>query len=68
MRYRVSITTELNVVVHVDAADEDDAAETAWQIAEQFAQTIGTRTGDDRIKAVEASFDGIGADEVELHD
>lgn len=61
--YRVSLNTHLNVVVTIDASNEDDAADKAWTNAEEFAQTImGSRSLG---VVAEATFDGIGADDVE---
>ncbi len=65
MTYRVRIATQIELTVHVDAPDDDTAADTAWEAAQTFAERLGTNTGDPRIRSVEASFDGIGAHEVE---
>lgn len=65
MKYRVRIATKIEVTVEVDAPDEDTAADTAWEIAQAYAERLGTNSGDHRIRYVEASFDGIGAHEVE---
>jgi hypothetical protein len=61
-RYEVTFHTTLTVIVLVDADDEDRAADAAWQQAEEYAQTLG---GNYRDVRAEATFDGIGADEVE---
>ena len=63
--YRATFRTNIEVVVQVRFPDEDVAVDAAWEVAEEFLQTLGTKTGDHRIVSVEASLDGIGADEVE---
>jgi hypothetical protein len=63
-RYRVEISTKLNVTVLLDADSEEDAADAAWEAAQQYAHTVnGADLGDVTVDA-EADFDGIGADEV----
>jgi hypothetical protein len=48
------------VIVEIDAPDEFDAADKAWEIAESYVQTLRPM-GDARITSVDATFDGIGA-------
>ena len=59
--YDVTFNTTLSVTVTIQADDEDTAADKAWEIAENYAKTIGGNYRDIR---ADASFDGIGADEV----
>lgn len=56
--FRAHLDTTLSLSVTVDAEDEDDAADKAWQIAEEFAQSLRPH-GDERITSVDATFDGI---------
>lgn len=60
-RYAVFLNTTLSVRVEVNAADEEEVQEAAWQQAQEFVDTIFR---DDRGLTANASFDGIGADEV----
>lgn len=60
--YRVRFTTGIEINVTVEAADEDEAADRAWELANEWANTI-TGHAPDRITA-DVSLDGIGADEV----
>ena len=62
--YRVEYATTVYVSVEIEADDEDQADEVAHTIVEDYLNTLGTQTGDDRIKWVEASIDGIGAKDV----
>lgn len=64
MRYQVSFSTNLSVDVVLEADDEEQAADDAWEVAQEFADRLGTQPGDHRILSAEASFDGIGADDV----
>lgn len=61
--FRAHLDTVLSLSVTVDAEDEDDAADKAWKIAEEFAQSLRPH-GDDRVTSVDATFDGISADEI----
>lgn len=61
-KYEVNLQTHLNVVVTVDADDEDSAADKAWHKAQEFAETVW---GNGRDVRAEADFDGVGADEIE---
>lgn len=62
--YQVTFATTLNVTVTIDADDEDAAADIAWDRAQEFADSIGTPPTPPGVRA-EASFDGIGADDVQ---
>jgi hypothetical protein len=64
MKYRVILNTALSLAVEIEAEDETYAADDAWLVAEAYAKTLRP-LGDHRIVSVEATFDGIGADEVE---
>ena len=57
--FRANFNTALSLSVTVDAEDEDDAADKAWQIAEEFAQ--GLRPYGD-VTSVDATFDGVHFD------
>lgn len=59
-KYRVRISTQLHVTTVVEAANEEDAGELGWEAAHAYAETI---TGDSHVDA-EASFDGIGSEDV----
>ena len=63
--YRITHRTTIEVIVDINAEDEDYAADAAWKISEDYLNTLSTQTGDERIYSVAASLDGIGADEVE---
>ena len=52
----------LNLVVTVEADDEDAASDVAWKTAQEFLDTIH---GDNHGVQASADLDGIGADEVE---
>jgi hypothetical protein len=62
--YRVTFNTNISIDVLLDDDDPDLAADRAWPIAEAYLHTLGTQTGDERIVSVDASLDGVGADEV----
>ena len=61
--FRVHLDTTLSLSVTVDAEDEDEAADKAWQIAEEFAKSLRPH-GDERLTSVDATFDGITAYEI----
>ena len=63
--YRCTFRTQIEVIVEIGFPDEDVASDAAWEVAEEFLQSLGVEKTDHRIKSVEASLDGIGADEVE---
>jgi hypothetical protein len=68
-KYRATYSTTIQVIVEIVAEDEDNAADASWEIVETYlqtlgTQTLGTQTGDLRIVSVDASVDGVGADEV----
>ena len=59
--YVVRFAASIDLAVTVDAADEDRAAEAAWALAHEYAETIyGTRD----IQAA-VSLDGIDPYEIE---
>jgi hypothetical protein len=62
-RYRVHFTTSISLAVELDAEDENEAAEAAWQPTEDYLQTL--RGDGYRVVSVDATLDGIGGDEVE---
>ena len=59
--YLVTFTTPIHLTVTVEAEGEQEAADLAWQPAEDYLQTI---VGDHQQVRAEASLDGIGADDV----
>jgi hypothetical protein len=68
-KYRVTFTTTAEVTVDIesDQSDlliygEDELAERAWAIAEEYLQTLAP---DSHGAAIQVSLDGIGADTVE---
>ena len=63
--YRVRLRTTIEVEVTLPASSDDEAADLAWEVADDFTDRLGSQTGDPRITAVTASFDGIGADDVD---
>lgn len=70
-RYRMTFETRLTVTVEIEEddlgsplGDEDQAADAGWEIAQAFAQRVGTQTGDPRITSAEADFDGIGTEDI----
>jgi hypothetical protein len=66
-RYRVSLNTTLTVTVNLEAKDEDGAADLAWKAAEGHVQTYPFSRSESEgvVVLADATFDGIGADEVE---
>jgi hypothetical protein len=64
-KYRVGLGTRINLVVEIEAEDEEQAADEAWEHAEEYLRTVtGDSSGGRRVRA-DATLDGIGADEVE---
>lgn len=61
MKYQATFQTYINLVVEVDADNDDQAAERAWDKAEEYLRTVG---GNYRDVRAEATLDGVGADEV----
>lgn len=64
-KFRVDYSTRIHISVDVEAEDETYADDVAHTVVEDYLGTLGVATGDDRIRFVEASVDGIGADSVE---
>lgn len=62
-RYKVTFTVPAEVVVFIDAEDDDTAADTAWEYADEHLRTVAAPNAMD--VSVLASLDGIGADNVE---
>lgn len=60
--YTVVFQTSIEVTVHIDADNEDDAADLAWDRAEEYLDTV---IGNGRDVFADASLDGIGADSVQ---
>lgn len=61
--YRVTFNkVPLNLVVTVEAEDEDTASDVAWETAQEF---LGTIHGDNHGVQAIADLDGIGCDDVE---
>jgi hypothetical protein len=63
--YTVTFNTTISLAVDIDAEDEDRAGEAAWQVAEDYLQTVG---GNYRDVRAEATLDGIGHDTAEPKD
>jgi hypothetical protein len=61
-RYRATISTKLNVTVTLTANNEEEAADQAWLLAQEYARTV---LGDSFVSA-EADFDGIGVEGLEV--
>jgi hypothetical protein len=57
-RYRVSFDTSMWLEVTLDADDQEQAEDYAWDLADAYLQTLW---GDGREVLAEASLDGIGA-------
>ena len=61
----VRLATTINLTVRLSAEDEETAANEAWEHAEEYLRTLtGSDRGDVTVH-VDATLDGIGADEVE---
>lgn len=60
-KFQVRFKVPVEVVVTLDASDDDDAADRAWVLADEYANTV---LGDHQSVRVDISMDGIGADEV----
>jgi len=60
-RYTVRFNVPAEVVVHLDADSEDEAADLAWEKANDLLAFDNSHGG----ATLFASVDGIGADEVE---
>lgn len=62
MKYRVVFErVPMEIIVELDAKDEDTAADQAWIRAQEYLETV---YGDARGVTAAASLDGIGADTV----
>jgi len=59
--FRLTYVVPLNLTVTIEADDEDDAQDRAWDEAQEYLQTI---YGDSRHVTAAVDLDGIGADEV----
>ena len=64
-KYTVTFNTTISLAVDITADDEDAAGENAWQVAEDYLQTVG---GNYRDVRAEATLDGIAYDTAELAD
>lgn len=61
-RYKVRFAVPMEVVVYVDADDEDAAADEAWGLArERLSEAAVYQNG----VAIFGDVDGVGADDVE---
>lgn len=64
--HRFTFHTQIEVIVEINFPVEDVAEVAAWDVAEEYLRTLtAANSGDYRIKSVEASLDGVGADVVE---
>ena len=61
-RYEVTFSVPVEVVVEIEADDEETAADDAWQIAEDTLQVAAAPHGTNG--AIHGSLDGVGADKV----
>lgn len=59
--YKVRFNTNIDITVTISADDDEQAAEKAWDIAEEYLNTV---YGNNRDIIAEASLDGIGAYEI----
>jgi hypothetical protein len=60
--FEVHYTTNINLNVTVEADDEDQAQDVAWDAAQSYLSTV---VGDHQMVTADASLDGVGADEIE---
>jgi hypothetical protein len=60
-KYEVRFSVPAEVIVTVEADDEDEAADMAWEAADEYAKTV---YGDQRRVRASMDLDGIGADTV----
>lgn len=60
-RFVAHFDTSISLAVTVGACDEEQAADLAWQKAEEYLQTLGNH----RDILADATLDGIGAGEIE---
>jgi len=61
-RYRVTFALPAEVTVEIEREDEEDAADAAWRVAEDYLDTM---TPDAHGASFQGSLDGIGAERVE---
>lgn len=61
MQYKVTFHVPAEITVTLSADNENDAADSAWQYAEDFLEAV---YGNSRGVSFHASLDGIGADDV----
>jgi hypothetical protein len=59
--YRLTYIVPMNLVVTVEANDEEEAEDLAWDEAQEYLQTV---YGDGRYVYAEVDLDGIGADQI----
>jgi hypothetical protein len=59
--FRLTYAVPLNLAVTVEADNEDDAQEIAWDEAQEYLQTV---YGNGLHVTADGDLDGIGADEV----
>lgn len=60
-KYKVSFETKIRVEVEIHEDDQDTAADKAWDLAQEYLDTVH---GDHRDVTAEATLDGIGAETV----
>lgn len=61
-RYEVRFNIPAEVIVRLDAEDEDYAADIAWELANEHTQTIAVESSQGVLATID--MDGHGADEV----
>jgi len=61
--YRVRFQATINLDVLVHATDEDGAADSGWELANAYANTV---FGDGQGVTADVSLDGVGAYAVEV--
>ena len=61
-RYSVRFPVWAEITVTLEADDRDSAADAAWEIANEYAQTV---LGNHRNVVANLSLDGIGTNDVE---
>jgi len=59
--FRLTYVAPLNLVVTIEADDEDDASDRAWEEAQEYLQTV---YGNGLHVTADGDLDGIGADEI----
>jgi len=63
-RYRVRFLVPAEVTIEFDAADEDDAEDRSWPLAQAYLQSLMPQYGDG-VASISADLDGIGAESIE---